>query len=159
MKIIVFADSHTDIKTMDTVVKKEKPNRIIHLGDHVTDGVMLQEMYKDIPIEMVAGNTDITDEYPFEKTLELCDIHIFITHGDKYNVHLGFSRIFYKGESVNADIILFGHTHKAYLENQNGIVLMNPGRIGRVSRNFIEASYGVIIIDNGEFSCKIQKLI
>lgn len=159
MKIVVFADSHTDVRTMGSVVQKEKPHLVIHLGDHITDGLRLQDMYPDIPMEFVVGNTDSIPGYPYEKTIEHKGKKIYMTHGDRYDVHLGLSRIFYKGESTGADIILFGHTHLAYLENKTGILMMNPGRIGRVSRNTIDATYGVIQLEDDHITCSIEKVL
>ncbi|HBN85142.1 MAG TPA: YfcE family phosphodiesterase [Clostridiales bacterium] len=158
MKIVVFADSHRDNETMTFVVKKERPELVIHLGDHITDAEHLQKDFPEIPMEMVPGNTDTVICYPYEKTIIKNKKRIYITHGDRYNVQFGLSRIFYKGESVNADMILFGHTHIPYLENEGGIWMMNPGRIGRVSRNSIQASYGIILLKNDEICCSIKNI-
>ena len=158
MKIVVFADSHTDVATMVMVVKKEKPQLVIHLGDHIADGILLQEMYPEIPMELVPGNTDFDTDHPYEKTIVQEGKRIYMTHGDRYHVHLGLSRIFYKGESIQADVILFGHTHTPYLENKSGIRMMNPGRIGCVSNNFIHATYGIILLRNYKICCSIEEV-
>lgn len=155
MKIIVFADSHSDVDTMNIVIDAEIPDMIIHLGDHIADGIELYELYADNPIEFVKGNTDETDDYPSEKILQLEDKLIFITHGDQYNVEQGIFDVYNKGVSVGADIILFGHTHKSYLQNHNYIWIMNPGRIGRRSRKVINATYGRIILENNTVICEL----
>jgi putative phosphoesterase len=155
MKIIVFADSHSDVDTMSMVIGTENPDMIIHLGDHVADGVELQQLFPNILIELVKGNTDKTDEYLPEKTLLLDNKVAFITHGDSYDVENGFSDIIDRGISVGADTILFGHTHKPYLQNERGIWIMNPGRIGRISSKVINATYGILIIENDTITCEI----
>jgi len=155
MKIVVFADSHSDIDTMSIVIEVENPDMIIHLGDHVTDGTELQKMYATIPMELVKGKTDRTDEYFSEKILLLNDKSIFITHGDMYDVEQGISDLVDRGMSDDADIILFGHTHKPYLQNNEGIWIMNPGRIGRRSSKVINATYGILLIDNDSVICEI----
>lgn len=155
MKIIVFADSHTDIETMNIVINSEYPDMVIHLGDHVKDGEELQKQFQEILIELVKGNTDKTYNYPVEKMLTANDKAIFITHGDQYGVEEGLDDIIYEGINEGADIILFGHTHKPYLENQDGVWIMNPGRIGRKSSKHINATYGIIEVNDGNIDCKI----
>ena len=155
MKIVVFADSHTDVDTMRIVIKSEQPDMVIHLGDHVKDGAELQELFKDLPMVFVKGNTDRTDEYPTENLIKIEDAAIFISHGDLYGVEEGLNDIIHKGISCKADIILFGHTHKSYLQNQDGIWIMNPGRIGRKSSRRIDATFGVVFLDKGAIRCNI----
>lgn len=96
MKIVVFADSHKDVKTMEAVIKKEKPQTVIHLGDHITDGKRLQKIFPDLRIEMVPGNTDAVTGYPSDKIIEWNGKRIFITHGDRYDVNFGLARLFLK---------------------------------------------------------------
>lgn len=158
MKIVVFADSHKDVETMIRIVEKEKPQLVIHLGDHIKDAMCLQESFPELMVEMVPGNTDSLTVVPYEKVILQSGKRIYMTHGDRYNVQLGLSRIFYKGESVHADVILFGHTHIPYLENKQGIQMMNPGRVGCVSNSFSQASYGIILLNNDEICCSIEKV-
>ena len=157
MKIIVFADSHKDINSMRKAVKKEKPEMIIHLGDHVKDAIQLQKSFLDIKMEYVKGNTDIFDDYDREKLLRIKNINIFATHGDKYFVDIGIKRILTKGLHENADIILFGHTHKAYIDNHKGCLLMNPGSIRCKSSDTKNAAYGIIILNDDKIDIKIKQ--
>jgi len=157
MKIVVFADSHTDVDTMKIVTESEHPDMVIHLGDHVRDGAELQELFNNTPMEFVKGNTDKTDDCPAEKLIEVNDATIFLAHGDEYGVENGLDDIIDMGISYKADIIMFGHTHKSFLHNQDGLWIMNPGRIGRKSSKHINATFGVVIIDEGIINCKIAE--
>lgn len=121
----------------------------------MTDGIELQKQYPNILIELVKGNTDRTDEYFSEKTLFLDNKIAFITHGDSYDVEHKISGVIDRGISDDADIILFGHTHKPYLQNEGGVWIMNPGRIGRISRKVINATYGIMILENDTITCEI----
>ena len=71
------------------------------------------------------------------------------------SVEDGLEDIIDKGISYEADIILFGHTHKPYLHNQDGIWIINPGRIGRKSSKHINSTFGVVNIDEGRINCSI----
>lgn len=157
MKVVVFADSHSDIDTMSIVIEAENPDMIIHLGDHVIDGTELQKLYDEIPMELVKGNTDSIDKYYSEKTFLINDKLIFITHGDQYEVEQGITDVLDRGVCVGADLILFGHTHKPYLQNTEGIWIMNPGRIGPTSRKFINATYGIVLLNNDIITCEIAE--
>lgn len=155
MKIVVFADSHTDVESMSIVIKSQYPDMVIHLGDHAKDAAALQELFYDLPMEFVKGNTDKTEDYPAEKLIKIEDTAIFISHGDQYDVEEGLNDIIHKGISYKADIIMFGHTHKAHLQNQDGIWIMNPGRIGRKSSKRINATFGVVFLEKGTIRCDI----
>ena len=80
-------------------------------------------------IYAVKGNCDISNEYPSERIVELMGIKIFITHGNRYNVKNEYNTIFYKGKEVGADIVLFGHSHKALINKYDGLIIMNPGSV------------------------------
>lgn len=155
MKIVVFSDSHAYMNYMLVVLKEEKPDMVLHLGDHITDGEKLKKAFPEIPMELVKGNTDFNFIDVSEKSINIEDNHIFLTHGDRYNVKNGITRLFYKGESINAKVILFGHTHMPFLKEYRGIHVMNPGCIGK---NLVAdaPSYGVMITENGKVTCKIE---
>jgi len=146
MKIIVFSDSHQDIEPMVNVVKAFSPDMIIHLGDHVSDAVELEQRFVKIPIEYVKGNCDLNSFISSSKTLNIKNKTIFIAHGDEYGVRSGTSGIIKEGKKRGAAIILFGHTHQPVMKTKHGITLMNPGRIGRHARGFWQPSFGVIEI-------------
>jgi putative phosphoesterase len=155
MKIVVFADSHSDVDTMCKATEAENPDMIIHLGDHVKDALELQEIFADIPMEFVKGNTDRAYEYPFEKKILVNDKIFFITHGNQYKVEQGVLDVIDRGVSNDADLISFGHTHKRYLKNHEGVWVMNPGRIGRKSSKIVHATYGRVILDSDMVFCEI----
>lgn len=156
MIIVVFSDSHKDIEAMTDVVSKIKPDMIIHLGDHMSDALILEQQFIDIPIEYVRGNCDSNSRGPIQKLLTVASKKILITHGDRYGVHNGTSGILDEGIEQNADIVLFGHTHRPLVKIENDIVLMNPGRIGRWARGLWQASYGIIDIDEKINCCTMD---
>ncbi len=149
MKIIVFSDSHGDVDSMVRIVEKIRPDMIIHLGDNIKDAVGLEKACPGPDIRIVKGNTDYQTAVPTEKAIDIQGRRIFFAHGHEYGVRNTTSAIYKKGRSVNADIVLFGHTHIPYLKTKNGITLMNPGKVGRAARGMREASFGLIKLDEG----------
>ena len=49
-KILVLSDSHRNFDPMVQAVKLEKPDMIIHLGDHYKDAMSLHGVFPDIPL-------------------------------------------------------------------------------------------------------------
>ncbi len=152
MKIIVFSDSHRDIKPMTDVVEIMKPDMIIHLGDHIYDAVELRRQFMDIPMEFVKGNCDLGSSAPAYKSVTVGNKKIFMAHGDNFGVRSGTSGILKEGRKRNADIILFGHTHHPIVKHKKETIIMNPGRIGRMARGLWQPSFGVIEIGK-EVNC------
>ena len=58
MKILILSDSHGCVEAMETVVAREKPQAMVHLGDLWADGKQLGKLFPDIPLYQVAGNCD-----------------------------------------------------------------------------------------------------
>lgn len=147
MKIAVISDTHR-IKKYIELSKKyiEDADVLIHLGDDSAD---IEELTTDFKGEVygVRGNCDHISTYPKENLLVIGGKKIFITHGHFYGVKNGMMNIVYKGEELGADIVLFGHTHIALIEEYKGIMFMNPGSVSlpRINNRYI----GFIELEDG----------
>ena len=129
MKIAVISDSHYEESSINKVKKYlNDVDVIFHCGDGAPDTKLLEGDFNG-EIYAVKGNCDISNEYPSERIVELMGIKIFITHGNRYNVKNEYNTIFYKGKEVGADIVLFGHSHKALINKYDGLIIMNPGSV------------------------------
>ena len=105
----------------------EKPDLIIHLGDYVRDGL---EIEKNTGIEtiIVKGNGDYLErDYNEDELITINGKKIFITHGHNYNIRYNIDNLLYKGEELEADLILFGHTQVPLILEEEGKFIMNPG--------------------------------
>ena len=147
MKAIIFSDSHGDVEVMRNAVNKETPGVIIHLGDCVSDAGALKREFPNIPMYGVAGNRDGGSNENYVNRMELCGKNIMLTHGHIYKVKSGTVELLRAGTENDADIILFGHTHEPFLRRRNGKWMMNPGRVGRISGNSANATYGILDIE------------
>jgi len=142
-KILVFSDSHGFMDNMRMVLCNETPDMMIHLGDCWEDACKLHEEFPDIPLEQVPGNCDF-QRGPFEKILIIEEKKILICHGHTYHVKSGYLNIEYSAKEKGVDAVLFGHTHQAFYNNHNGLVMLNPGSIGCSVLN--PASYGYLTV-------------
>jgi len=127
--IAVISDTHRMGKYIELGKKYIKgADVLIHLGDNSED---IEELTKDFKGDVygVRGNCDGSTKYPTEQLLEIMGKRIFLTHGHLYGVKNNLSSIYYRGKELNADIVLFGHTHEHILKEEGGIIFMNPGSI------------------------------
>lgn len=127
MRLLIISDTHGNINSILRDIKDKKPDRILHLGDYVEDGIKLGEKL-NIPTTIVRGNGDfLSKDFNYDEVIEIGGKKFFLTHGHKYNVNFNLNNIFYKGKEVGADYILFGHTHIPIIETIDNITIMNPG--------------------------------
>ena len=142
-KILVLSDSHSYFDKVLKIFEKEKPDIVIGAGDGIKDIEELSYIYPKAEYYMVKGNCDYFDRSHNEENLfEIDNIKIFLTHGHLYGVKRSLSSIKEIGKKLNVSLIVFGHTHKPYIEKDGDITLFNPGATE-------DARYGIIILDKG----------
>ena len=129
MLIAVISDSHANRSSIEKVKKKiSNADILLFLGDGERDLEEITEGFNG-EVYAVRGNCDISGLYPEERVIEIQGKRIFMCHGHRYGVKYGYNSIFYRGKEVGADIVLFGHSHIPIIEEEDGLILMNPGSI------------------------------
>lgn len=139
MKILVFSDSHGQKQKMAKIAAEEKPSLILHLGDHEADTA---GTFDNVPVLSVKGNCDYNSCGEETRRFDLGDVKIFMTHGHRYGVKSGLSSVTKAALAEGANVILFGHTHRPYLQTYSDYSIMNPGTP--------DQSYGIIEMENGK---------
>ena len=129
MKYLVLSDSHGNVDNMVRAVELVKPHGIIHLGDGWRDVEELHQLYPRLPLEQVPGNCDFGRFEALERVLILDDHRVLIAHGHTLGVKTGLLRAQYRALEMNADILLFGHTHVPLVDAASRPMMMNPGQI------------------------------
>ena len=74
---------------------------------------------------------------------------LLITHSHQYHYSNRINSLFEKGKKLNCDIVCFGHTHTPYIENREGVWLVNPGSL-LYNRDGSKIGYVVIETNNGK---------
>lgn len=154
MKLLVFSDSHGNVEHMRKAVEQERPDQILHLGDVMRDAVELSMAYRNIPLELVPGNCDYATDVPAQKILFFEGRRILMTHGHTYHVKLGMGLAVKAAREAQVDILLFGHTHEAFCQQQDGLWIMNPGTI----RGGLVPTCGVIRLEGERTICEILEI-
>ena len=156
MFIAVFSDTHGCRAGMLKAVKENKPDCVIHLGDGADDVKELERLFPQLPVIAVAGNCDYDSTLPETRTVTLGGLNFFLTHGHRYAVRYGkLDTLLYAAECSGAQFALFGHTHKAFFDEIEGIFVLNPGTAGRGKPN----TWAKLLLGpTGEIDCKICEL-
>ncbi|NTV88955.1 MAG: metallophosphoesterase [Clostridiales bacterium] len=145
MKILVIGDTHGVVWEAEYAIKSNSDvSVVVHLGDNYRDAMRLEEKFPGIRFEYVSGNCDYASEVvDSEKLLEYLGHRFFITHGHLYSVKQSYKRLFKRASELKAEIVLTGHTHQPCIDQENGIILLNPGSISQ-PRGSAFGSYAII---------------
>ena len=73
-----------------------------------------------------------------------------ITHGHMYGVSMGYQRIWEEGLERGVDAVMFGHTHRPMLEEDEDLILLNPGSLSYPRQKGRQRSYIVMEKENGK---------
>ena len=155
MKILLISDTHGNIeRALEIAHKTEGLNMIFHCGDlkEDADDLMCQ---LDIPVSAVTGNCDYSHS-PSKAIVNTPAGRILLTHGHKENVNMDVQRLLYVAEENDCIAACFGHTHVAYMEDFNGITLINPGSLTR-PRDGSGGTFALLDATSEGLSCEIIK--
>lgn len=154
MKIAVFSDTHASGSGMLDAISEYKPDQVIHLGDGMRDTEMIGRLFPTIPVCCVPGNCDgYYDDEQNYKLISLGPYKAFLTHGHRYAVRGGkLDVLLYAAECCGAQIAMFGHTHRAVVDQIGGIYVINPGTAGKMPK---KTWAKLEISENGEIKCEI----
>ena len=166
MKYLVVSDIHGSgfyARKLEEILKKEKPNKIVLLGDLYYHGPRNPLTQEYAPQEVAAllnsqkdkilavrGNCDaevdqMISEFKLEEniTLDINGKKFFFTHGHKYNIDIWPEEEF--------DVMVYGHFHTGFIKEKEGKIFVNSGSIS-LPKNNTKNSY--LIIDNNNILLK-----
>lgn len=139
MRILVLSDSHGSFHNLRDVLKMHTSAEVvIFLGDGEDDFRYAKSETENRHVIMVKGNCDYYSSLDENITQTIEGKRFFITHGYVENVKFGEDRLIYKGQSLGADIILYGHTHIPVNHVVDSIQIFNPGSLRDGNYGFID---------------------
>lgn len=159
MKILVVSDTHKKHNNLERVLRLEAPiDLLIHLGD--------AEGYEDeiarmagCPLQIIAGNNDFFSDLEKERELRIGRYKILLTHGHYYYVSTGIEDLKREAAGRNADIVMFGHTHRPLIDYGKHVITINPGSISYPRQEGKKPTYVIMEIDSdGEAHFSIHSL-
>ena len=147
MRLGVISDTHGLLRREVFDVFREV-DHIFHAGD-IGSLSLLTELESLAPVTAVYGNADDWDvraRVPKVAKVQLDGFEIVVTHGDQFGSPTPDALY---AAYPDAEIILYGHTHKPLLTLVDLVVtVMNPGAAGQ--RRFdILPSVGILELETG----------
>ena len=168
MTIPIFSDSHGEGYRAEYVFERLKkfsdyPKTALFLGDgarDIEDGIP-----NGCELLSVAGNCDVWtslfddqgNEIPDERIEFFEGLKIFMTHGHKYYVKTSLVEAIRRARELDADILLFGHTHQPLLrelpadeKHPKRLIMFNPGSLRAGSFGLLTVVNGTPLLSHGE---------
>jgi putative phosphoesterase len=147
MKVLIISDTHGLRNTFDAVIEKEQDiDMLIHLGDVERDEDYIQSMVK-CPAIILSGNNDFFSQLPTEREITIGDYKVFLTHGHSYYVSIETKTLRRVAMAKGANIVMFGHTHKPYMDVDGDIKIINPGSISYPRQEGRKNTYIIMEMD------------
>ncbi|GAC1412612.1 MAG: metallophosphoesterase family protein [Gemmatimonadaceae bacterium] len=128
-----------------------KAELILHAGD-VGGSAILDELRLIAPVKAVFGNTDPPGEPGLvdDIVIEVDGLRVHVSHGHE----VGSPTPAKLAARYDADVVIYGHTHRPLVTRHDGRLFVNPGAAGPKRFN-LSPSVGVLTIANGKAEAEI----
>lgn len=145
MRVLVVSDTHGNADYLRrALLAQPKAEVVIHLGDGEKEVALLKPSFPEKMFLQVRGNCDWGSELPTVGEFTWEGVKLFFTHGHIYSVKSGLYTAVCAAREAKAQVLLYGHTHNAYQDYDDGLHIFNPGAL-----SYLYPSYGTL--DIGDF--------
>jgi putative phosphoesterase len=155
MRIGIISDTH-DLLRPEVFEHFAGVEHILHAGD-VGDPDLLVELEAIAPLTAVWGNTDgwrLRRDLPEVARCELGGASIVVTHGQQW----GSPTPERAAEAYpEADMVVFGHSHRAVIRQVGRVLAVNPGSAGPI-RFGVTPTVALAEIENGRITAWLIRL-
>lgn len=164
MKVAIFSDLHDNIPNLNLFLNWVKNNQVkslIFCGDlaNVQTLKYLAESFTG-KIYIVGGNADsfyLSDTKKFKNLVYQEDKLEFKIDNQKILIaHKPNDLKRYLFEDNSFNFAFYGHTHKPWLKQEDGVIVANPGTLKEV---FGKSSFAVLDSETGKLELKILETI
>jgi putative phosphoesterase len=127
---------------------------ILHAGDVEGDAI-LDELGLIAPVEAVFGNCDAPGHPRLRQSIErtIGGVRLHVSHGHELGVPTP-ERLLAR---YDADILIYGHTHKPLITRAEGRLVVNPGAAGP-RRFHLQPSVAILTICAGQADAELVAL-
>ena len=132
MTVGVIADTH-GVLLPEALEALRGSELIVHAGD-VGSLAILRRLEEVAPVLAVYGNNDdrpVRDACPPERLVTAGGIAIGVIHGDRWPPARRLTALAGHFADRGARVIVYGHTHRALVQELNGVMIFNPGAAGK----------------------------
>lgn len=147
MKILIASDTHGRDQNLEKAIKESgKLDLLIHAGDvHQSEDYI--RAIAGCPVQIVRGNNDYFARIPDELEFTIGAYQVFLTHGHAYCVNAGYETLRREARARGANMVIFGHTHRPFLEEKRGLIVVNPGSLSYPRQEGGAATYFIMKLD------------
>lgn len=158
MKLLVVSDTHIPERLKELPEEildaAKDADGIIHAGDFTGEEALWLFRGMGPPLYAVRGNMDVpgvAKALEDKLVFELGGVKIGLIHG--FGPPEGLHQRVRKLLPDDLDVLVFGHSHVPMLENDSGLLILNPGALSSGRR-----SYALLFIDDGEARGELRYL-
>lgn len=126
MRIGIVADTHGVLRP-EVLAAFADVDHILHGGD-VGSPAVLDGLSRTAPVTAVRGNVDTALRLPEVVRLELAGADVVVVHGHQVGSPTP-ERI--AAAYPDADLVVFGHSHRPVIRFVGSVLAVNPGSAGR----------------------------
>lgn len=146
-RVAVISDSHGYDQLLRRAVELAgEVDLCLHLGDCTRDMEIIRMLRPCWKVLGVRGNNDFDRGIPEELCVEIGGARLLAVHGHRC---CSLQHLVYQALEKSADAVLFGHSHRALLDRENGVFLINPGSVA-LPRGGAPATFALLEICRGE---------
>ena len=159
MKVLIVSDTHgRNGAYLDLLEQSEKMDMVIHCGDVEGSEYLISESAGCRTV-IVQGNNDYFSDLPREAVVKLGKYKALVTHGHPYYVNMGYDHLVREAKKRKMDMVIYGHTHRPVITEENGIKVLNPGSLTYPRQEGRKYTYIIMEIDDdGEVQCELKSL-
>ena len=153
IRVGLISDTHGQLRA-DVHRVLAGVSRILHAGDVLGDEI-LDELALIAPTQAVYGNCDDASDPRLAQRLDLVigGLRIHVSHGHELG-RPGSAKV---AAAYDADVCIYGHTHRQLVERVDGRLIVNPGAAG--PRRFdLVPSVAVLTIRDGRAEAELIAL-
>lgn len=150
MKIGIVGDTHGSRPAIRQILHATPPVEYwFHTGDYSQDGRFLVAE-SNLPLLAVSGNTDPSEgKAKLDEFITLEGKRIWLTHGHRYLTTYHEDELAWWGKKLEADIVIFGHTHIPLVKWFGNTLLINPGSPAQ-PRSEMGPTFAVLTLHEGK---------
>jgi len=162
---LIISDIHNRTTALDEVQKRQvrRPDALLFCGDGLRS---LSYLSENVNLFAVGGNWDsfrrltypsgFTEDVPDERVINLDGKRILMMHGHTRGVKYSLTSAIYAAREVDADALIFGHTHTREHFRIDGnpaekaLEVFNPGSLLEGDFGTLEIRNGVMLFSHGK---------
>ena len=120
MKIAILSDTHGLLRPQVVEILKTA-DVILHGGD-INNQSIVDRLRQYAPLYVVRGNNDKewAEDIPHKLTVSLSGVTFYMVHNKKE----------VPADLTGVDVVVFGHSHKYFHQEKDGVLWLNPGSCG-----------------------------